>query len=53
MSEPEGVNLPESLDVLVGFLGDEALTTRIARLEHALDGVTVGDIPSLLVAANV
>ncbi len=53
MSDPEGVNLPESLDVLVGFLGDEALTTRIARLEHELVGVSVSDIPSLLLASNV
>lgn len=53
MSDPEGVNLPESLDVLVGFLGDGELTTRIARLEHELEGVRVGDIPPRLNAAKV
>ncbi|MGY6501821.1 MAG: PE-PGRS family protein [Acidimicrobiales bacterium] len=53
MTSSDGSNLPESLDVLVGFLGDEELTTRIARLEHELDGARVSDIPLLLTAANV
>ena len=53
MTGPDGSNLPASLDVLIGFLGDEELTTRIARLEHELEGVRVSEIPSLLDASNV
>ena len=43
-----GRDLPAALDVLLDFLGDEVLTSRIARLEHDLEGIPVADIPQLL-----
>ena len=53
MTGSDGSNLAESLNVLLAFLGDEELTTRIARLEHDLVGARVGDIPQLLESSSV
>lgn len=53
MTEADSSALGDSLNVLLTFLGDEALTSRIARLEHDLVGVQVADIPDLLSASHV
>jgi hypothetical protein len=52
-SEERDQDLRSALDVLIGFLGDEALTQRIARLEHDLVDIRVADIPQLLVMSRV
>jgi hypothetical protein len=44
--------LQTALNVLVRFLGDEALTQRIARLENDLAGIDVADIPQLLASPS-
>jgi len=46
-------DLTSAFDVLIRFLGDEALTQRIARLEYGLADIRVADIPQLLTASHI